>query len=191
MSALEDTITFTSPQKYAGKRGISILDNKTPEIVAFEKTVKDRARMSGYHTRYDPTSAERQFFMNNSSRSSLSTTANTNETALTSLQNSRSNSRGGMMDSLDKIALPEISPVRKSSFKEDPDIQYITAVKKKIYDDARHLRSGCQPRTCLSPVRFHARPQPGLIATKTRLRMSLSPSRDMPCSPTYGRMVNK
>lgn len=145
MSALENTISITSPQKNAGRRGVSILDNQIPALVDFHKTVKQRAVANGYRTIYD-------------SRQGIPSSSSSKPSGAASRASNRSDPTEPASRSPSSSDMP--------ADEDDEDVRYISAVQRSIFTSSRHLREARPSTSMPSPIRYRAGSQPALLTAK-------------------------
>jgi len=127
---LERTKAYTTPQKKAGVRGLSVLDQKEPVMIDFENTMKLRATLNGYRTQYHPTTAEQQ----NGTRSSKSKTSS----KLSSRQlKDTINNTNSTEQSSDLIQSNPIATALKILDEDDEDAKFAGRIQKRILNEAR------------------------------------------------------
>ncbi|RYH29006.1 hypothetical protein EON65_10085 [archaeon] len=166
ISALENTISITSPQMYAGRRGHSVLDNKFPELVAFEKTIHIRAKANPYRTIYDPPEVLLAYGKVSNGSSKRGSQGSASGSAGMGSRLSRPNDRSNY-DQQPENNSHRNSP--RSPSETDLDIMYITGIQKKMYEDARHKRLMLlrnRPPGIPPIVRYRPSSQPALLQSK-------------------------
>lgn len=137
---LEKTKAYTTPQKKAGIRGFSILDQKEPAMIDFENSIKLRATLNGYRTQFQPTTAEHS--------NGIMVVGSKMKTSSKTGSRQKNETQSPLAQNFSESQINNLTtPINDYVEEDDEDTKYIDKIRKRIYNEARHAREYNRPNT--------------------------------------------